>query len=103
MRLMKWCVAGAVVLGASAPASAFFWPDWPSTPVAKIDQTVLPPGTATPGTPVANPTFPGGDIDYPTVPPKPPLPPSDVPEPATGVAGLIGLGVLAARKWRKRK
>lgn len=104
-RLVKWCTATAVVLGTAAPAPAFYWKGWPSTPGAKIEQTILPPGLAAPGPPVANPVPPGGDIDAvtpPVTPPPPPPPPGNVPEPATGIAGLIGLGVLAARKWRKR-
>jgi hypothetical protein len=104
-RLAKWCAATAVVLATAAPAPAFYWKGWPSMPPAKIDQTILPPGVGQPGTPVANPAFPGGDQDHPpapVTPPPPPPPPEHVPEPATGIAGLIGLGVLAARKWRKR-
>ena len=100
-----WAVAAAVCVGGSS-ANAFYWPDWPSSPGARIERTLLPQGQSSPGTPVANPKFPNGDLgfpDLPVAPPLPPPPPGHVPEPASGVAGLIGLGVLAAAKWRRRK
>ena len=106
MRHMKWwLVAGAFCAGGS-PAAAFYWPGWPSSPPARVERTVLPPGKSSPETPVANPSFPNGDLgfpDLPIAPPPPPPPPENVPEPASGLAGLIGLGVWAAAKWRRRK
>ena len=102
-RFTAWALAAAGVCAAATPAQAFYWQGWPKTPDSTIARTIIPPGQDIPGTPVAEPTFPGGEPKWPTPPEEyPPPPPGPVPEPATGVVGLIGLGVLAARKWRKR-
>ena len=106
MRHAKWWAVAVAAGVSNSPAAAFYWPDWPSTPGARIERTLLPPGQSSPGTPVANPKFPNNDLgfpDLPVAPPLPPPPPEHVPEPASGVAGLIGLGVLAAAKWRRKK
>jgi hypothetical protein len=105
-RLAAWCLAAAGVCVLASPAPAFYWLGWPSNPGTTISRTVVPPGTEIPGPPVAEPKVPGGEPIPPEGPPPtepPPNPPGPVPEPATAVVGLIGLGVLAARRLRRGK
>jgi len=100
-------LTGALAL-AAAPAWAFFWDSWPGTTV--------PPTSGT-GTPTPPPDFPPPGLP-PEVGPPPGPPPGDtplpvdvptaptgalsgLPEPATIVGGLIGLGVVAALRRRR--
>lgn len=86
----KLAMALAITLAATSPAPAFYW-SLKSTP------TLLNP----------IPPIPGGDPI--PIPPDTPVPgggpggPGSVPEPATALAGAVGLVVLGARRvWRKR-
>ncbi len=119
----SWRMWGAVVvlLAATTEARAFYWFGWPGsqlrveetllTPPAQVPPAVVTPGVVTP--PNTPPTFPPpgptGRMPNPPIGPpvpvaKPPIgPPEQTPEPATGLLGLIGLGALAVRKWRKKK
>lgn len=94
-------VAAATVLAAAGPAPAFYWTLKPQSSV------FLPADETKPGNPPypsAEPIpIPGGDLPIPGPGgPPPPPPPGSVPEPATGVAGLIGLAALAARRWGRK-
>ncbi|HEX4609690.1 MAG TPA: PEP-CTERM sorting domain-containing protein [Urbifossiella sp.] len=114
---IAWALAAA--LGSAGPAHAFYWDGWPgsSTPVPRSLVPVAD-GPKSPPNPTANPTFPpGGHPTTPTTPTTPtspggptdgppagpPItpPPENVPEPATGLAMLVGLGVLATRRLRR--
>jgi hypothetical protein len=85
-------VAVTAVLASAAPAQAFYWYGWPGSGLPP-PRTIVG-GPHTPGTPEFPPVGP------PVVPPVVP-PGSSVPEPGTGLAWLIGLGVLAARRARR--
>jgi hypothetical protein len=106
--------AGALTLVAAATASAFFPPirpvdppitvlpnPGPAQPPPVIIPTVPPPPFIPPVTPTTTVTpneVPGCDCDCHT-----PNPPNTVPEPATVVSGLIGLGLVGGAAWRRRK
>lgn len=109
-----WCGCGVlgVLLGA-APAPAFYWAGWPSNRQSP-NPSVLPPTTVstptrpfnTPPSPTANPFYPPGN-HAPTQSPPPegsgPLPPTEhLPEPATGLTAVIGLGVVAIGRRVRR-
>jgi hypothetical protein len=92
-------LAAAAVLLAASPAHAFYW-------TLRVMPTVINP--ADQGNPANPPTaepipFPPDTI----VPQPPPIGPPDAPgtpEPATAVAGLIGLTLLGVRRalsWKK--
>jgi hypothetical protein len=100
----KLVPAAVVVLTASSfvayalQAQAFFPPVFPgSPPVAVVPPTVPPPVIVVP------PVVPPPVIVPPVVPPPvivPPVvpPPNGVPEPATLISALVGLGAVAVRK-----
>ncbi len=100
---LAWALAAT--LGVAGPAQAFYWDGWPGSSLPR-PRTLVPPADNPkfPTNPTAEPKFPPGNE-----PPGPPPggPPSDtpnpehVPEPASGVAVLVGLGVLAARRLRR--
>lgn len=84
---------------ATGPARAFYWFDWPGSGVTRVPTLVEEPNPANPPPP------PGGSVEPtpagPEVPIDQPGGPNHVPEPATALLALAGLGALAARKWRK--
>lgn len=86
----------AVVVGCSPSQScAFYWVGWPgANPVRPPTVIVTEP----------QPEHPRPPTSEPPPPPEPPEdPPKNVPEPATiSLVGIIGLGVLTARWWKKR-
>lgn len=91
--------ACAIVLMDVQSARAFYWQNWPgsgttTTPTTSSGSTVVP---TTPSTPDIVDT--GEPVD-----PNPPDDPNTVhaPEPATLVGGLIGLGVLAVARVRRK-
>lgn len=97
-----WAVAAA--LAAAGPAQAFYWDGWPGSAMPRPRSLVPTDSSKLPPNPTADPKFPPGGE-----PPEPgtPVPPGDtpnpehVPEPASGLAVLVGLGVLAARRLRR--
>lgn len=107
-KLAKKLVPAAVVVLTASPfvaftpqAQAFFPPVFPgSPPVAVVPPTVPPPVIVVP--PVVPPV-----VVPPTVPPPvivvPPHcpPPNGVPEPATLISALVGLGAAAALRKKK--
>jgi hypothetical protein len=109
---LGWAIAAAAVFSTAGPASAFYWKGWPGANIPPDRNLVEPPGSFTPTPPTANPTYPPGGPETPPptpgnkLPPPEPgnklPPPENVPEPATGVIGLIGLAAVAAR-WAQRK
>jgi MYXO-CTERM domain-containing protein len=92
-------VAAVVALLTSAePVSAFYWYGWPGSKLPPDRTVVTPPHKDKPGNPPERPP-----VNPPEQPPVIP-PGSPVPEPATALAALAGLGALAAtRAWRRRK
>ena len=110
-------VAGALAL-AAAPVRAFFWDSWPGATVPPAEGSgspIKPPlvGGAAVDVPSTLPPEGGPAVDVPTtLPPEGVLPvdvstiptggPSGLPEPASIVGGLIGLGVVAAMRRRRR-
>jgi len=83
----------AIALSACGPARAFYFEGWPGSGVTdsptllvQVNRPLVEP----------SPLGPLEPID------KPPLAPNPTPEPATGLLGLLGLGALAVRKWRKK-
>jgi len=112
-RLWRAWVAAAVLAAAAGPAPAFYWS-------LKPQPTLIPPGEENKpgnpplpgsnpipipsGQPPDTPGGPGSPGSGPGGPPSgPPGTPGSVPEPATGVAGLIGLAVIAGRRWLRKK
>ena len=95
-------VAAAAVALSAGPAAAFYWRGWPGSRVVETP-TLIPVPTDNRGNPTPNPfPFPPTENTY--VPPEGPPAPNSVPEPATGLAGLLGLGALAvARRVRRRR
>lgn len=98
----SWAVAAA--LAAVSPAQAFYWDGWPGSAIPR-PRSLVPTDTGkTPPNPTADPKFPpGGEPPGPPPggPPGETPNPEHVPEPASGVAVLVGLGVLAARRLRR--
>lgn len=91
--------AVAVLFVFSNSAQAFYWRGWPGSGLVTAPHLV-DPNHPTPGNPPSDPLpLPGTENTY--IPPGVGSPES-VPEPTTGLAGLIGLGAIAAlRRWRK--
>jgi MYXO-CTERM domain-containing protein len=117
----NWCIRAVRAVGvvaalaACGPAHAFYWYNWPGSGLPK-QPTLLPPKTPdTTGTPpvvilpVAPPEIITPGSGGPTPPVGPPVvppggPPTSTPEPATGLLGLAGLGVVAAvRRWQRSR
>jgi hypothetical protein len=101
--------AAVTALAVASPVHAFYWDGWPGASLPR-PRTLIPPGDTpkVPPNPTANPSFPpGGQPPGPTPGgPVPPgggevPPPEKVPEPASAVAMLIGLGTLATRRLRR--
>ena len=95
-------LATAAVLFTAARADAFYWVGWPGSNVTPQPTLLTPSSSVTPGStppPASTPITPPGLQEF---TPEPVGPPEHVPEPATGVAGLIGIGALAWR-WVRRK
>lgn len=104
--------AAAGVVLTAGPAPAFYFNGWPGSgePITRTlippkvqDKPGNPPG-APPVTPALNTPGPGtgwsgGPPPIQFVPPSP----EHVPEPATGLLGLIGLSAAAAARWRRRR
>ena len=101
---------------------AFFWPGWPgSSPPPALPPSGPPSASPpiAPFTPMVNentipvPMPPGFVERNPpnNVPPaQPPIdvpiidpPPPSIPEPATLVSGLIAVGMIAIRRWRRNQ
>jgi hypothetical protein len=104
---IRYAWAAALALGAAGPASAFYWDGWPGSGVPAPRSIAPTPGGSPkfPPNPTAEPKFPpGGEPpgSPPGGPPKEAPEPETVPEPATALAVLTGLGVLAARRARRK-
>lgn len=108
-------VASAAVTVYCGSAQGFFPPvpngsDQVVTPPSVSPISPLPPPVVPPTVPpvVPPPFVPPPPVVPPTVPP-PPIdpedcdPPQQVPEPASIMAGLIGLSVLGAGAWKKKQ
>lgn len=99
-RMWRVWVAAAVALTAAGPAPAFYWCVKPRASIILPADEELPGNPPSPG---AEPTpLPGGQLPSPN-PGGPEPPAGGVPEPATGVVGLIGLAAVAARRWVRKK
>jgi len=107
-RTFLWTTAG--VLLTAGPAPAFYFNGWPGSgepirrsliPPGKETQPGNPPGTPPPGSPPEG--HPPPILVTPTPPGNPPPPPEHVPEPATGLIGLLGLSAAAAARWLRKK
>ncbi|HEV3440467.1 MAG TPA: PEP-CTERM sorting domain-containing protein [Gemmata sp.] len=93
---LSWAVAFAAILISSAPAQAFYWYGWPGSGIPPERTIVGPPGGVT-GVPPRIP------VGLPVVVTTPPPSGQTTPEPGTGLAALVGIGVLAvARALRRR-
>jgi hypothetical protein len=114
-KLKRTLLVSAGVLLTAGPAPAFYFNGWPGSgepirrslvqPNSETQPGSLPPGgppaSFTPGAPpvekpppvLSTPPFPGEQP-----------PPEHVPEPATGLIGLLGLSAVAlARRWRRKQ
>jgi len=117
VRAWAWAAAGVLLTAGSAPA--FYFNGWPGSgqpvrrtllPPSDQGQPGSPPGGQIPGGPgptfppqVVPPGVPGGQQPPPGGPHVPPGGPGPVPEPASGLLGVLGLtAVAAARRWRKK-
>jgi hypothetical protein len=101
IRSIIWCgglLAIAALLMSAEPARAFYWYGWPGSKLPPDRTVVTPPHKDKPGNPPERPP-----VNPPNNPPVIP-PGTPVPEPATALAALTGLGAMAAlRAWRRRK
>ncbi len=85
-------------------ASAFFPPVFPGNPPVTVVPPTLPPPVI-----VVPPVVPPPVVVPPVVPPVVPVvpphcpPPNGVPEPATLISALVGLGAVAAVRRRRRE
>jgi MYXO-CTERM domain-containing protein len=120
-------VSAAGVLLAAGPAPAFYFNGWPGSG-EPIRRSLIQPGNENqpgnpppvsppPGVPPGGspppvfmpPTIPGEQPPGvppgvpPSVPPGEQPPPEHVPEPATGLLGLLGLSAAVAARWLRRK
>lgn len=104
--------AAAGVLLSAGAAPAFYFPGWPGSG-EPIRRSLIPPKVADrpgnpPSTPPLNTPTPGRPEGNPPpfqdIPPTPgdQPPPEHVPEPATGLLGLIGLSAAAAARRLRR-
>lgn len=109
-KVIPAAAVGAAVTVYCAPVQAFFPPvpngsdvvvtPPPISPIVPLPPPVSPPPVAPPPPPIVPPPPP------PLVPPPPcdcDCPPQSVPEPATVVSGLIGLGAVGLAALRRRK
>jgi len=100
----RFAWAAVAALATAGPAQAFYWYGWPGSAQPRPRSLVPADSAKLPPNPTADPTVPpGGEPPEPgtPVPPVETPNPEHVPEPATGVAVLVGLGVLAARRLRR--
>jgi MYXO-CTERM domain-containing protein len=111
-----WGLAAvAGVLTTAGQATAFYWNGWPGSKVPPPRTLIQPKDTGKPGNPPQGSDIPGGPIPelppgglppggHPEIPPlNPPPPPESIPEPASGLLGLLGLAAAAAaRRWHKK-
>ncbi len=85
----------AILLGTASSSPAFYWYGWPKG--QNPPPSLPPPNNQPPGNPPEGP---------PTPPSEPPPiidhPPHAVPEPAAGIAALIGLTALTGWRLSKR-
>jgi MYXO-CTERM domain-containing protein len=113
-RLWGWA-AVAGVLATAGPAPAFYWNGWPGSKKPQPPTLIQTKDAGKPGNPPQGSDLPGGPIPelppgglppggHPEIPPlNPPPPPESVPEPGSGLLGLLALaGAAAARRWRKK-
>ena len=104
-KLAKKLVPAAVVVLTASPfvayapqAQAFFPPVFPgSPPVAVVPPTVPPPVIVVPPV-VLPPVIVPSVVPPPVIVPPVVPPPNGVPEPATLISALVGLGAVAVRK-----
>jgi hypothetical protein len=103
-----WVVALVAIIVTSAQAHAFYWYGWPGSGVPPDRTIVGPPGGSSKpppknptGTPVVVTNPPPGGTG--TEPPGGGSESHPTPEPATGLATLAGLGVLAVVRAFKRR
>lgn len=105
-------VSAAGVLLTAGPASAFYFNGWPGSG-EPIRRSLVQPNENLPGSPPGTPPNlppPGGPpveqpppvLSPPGIPGEQP-PPEHVPEPVTGLIGLIGLSAVAVARWRRGK
>lgn len=100
---LAWALTAA--LGAAGQAGAFYWDGWPGSSLP-APRNLVPPTDSPkiPPNPTAEPKFPPGGEPPGGTPGGPgPVPnPENVPEPASALAVLAGLGALAARRLRRK-
>jgi MYXO-CTERM domain-containing protein len=116
-RVWAWA-AVAGVLATAGQARAFYWNGWPGSKVPPPRTLIQPKEAGNPRNPPRGPNIPGGPLPElppggtpevppggsPEIPPVTPPPPESIPEPASGLLGLVGLAAaIAARRWRQRK
>lgn len=96
-----WMWGVAALLMAAGPAPAFYWRGWPGSGVPTPPNLVPPTDQEFPPPEERPPT----DRPPDRPPEKPPYkPPTEhVPEPGTGLIGLVGLGALTVRRWQRMK
>lgn len=92
-----WVAAVSMILFLAEPANAFYWYGWPGSRLPPDRTVVTPPNKDKPGNPPDRPP-----VNPPEQPPVTP-PGSSVPEPATSLAAVIGLGTLAAARALRRR
>lgn len=113
--MRRFLTLGLAALGTCAvatPARAFYWFDWPGSGVSRVptlidtprpgDPPPPPTGRVEPG--VTGPEVPIDSPGGPTTPGVPNTPggPNHVPEPATALLALAGVGAVVGLRARRR-
>lgn len=93
--LMVLIIAVTALLVTAEPARAFYWYGWPGSKLPPDRTVVTPPHKDKPGNPPDRPPV--------NPPPETEEPPTPTPEPASGLAALLGLGALAATRALRRR
>ncbi len=105
---LGWAMTVATMLISSAPAHAFYWYGWPGSGIPPERTIVGPPSSSSPPSHTSKPPSDGSGspprvpVGLPVVVTAPPPTNLATPEPATGLAAVVGIGILAAgRAWRR--
>ncbi len=102
--LFRFAAVLVLLVSGAKLAEAFYWPPWPGAKIPDIpgiNPNRPPPGAG--GNPPDRPPGPSGPHDpHDPWDPEPEDPPPAIPEPATLLMGIVGMGCVSAYRWFKR-